>query len=251
MSMAGNSPGLKGLMHSALGAMAIAGVVAFWIGICMAARHYPSEYDWRYITISSLVYPDRNPTGHVWASAGIFLCGLGGLCWVTAVASRYGPDAAGQRPPGIWALALGFACMACTALLTERPLLVPDLHEILAVSAFLGICTGLVRQTLHAVARNSRLRPGVPTRGMRMFAGVLAAAALAPVVLAGLAQAYVGYARPELPWVNISWRALGVPAYLSFAFWEWVTCGVLSGYVAALTVAMNIQHDDGLAAKPG
>jgi hypothetical protein len=238
-------------MRRALGAMAVAGVAAFWIGICTAARYYPSEYDWRYITISSLVYPDRNPAGHMWASAGIFLCGLGGLCWATAVAARYGPDTAGQRLSGIWALALGFACMAATALLTERPLQVPDLHEILAVTAFLGICTGLVRQTLYALKRSSRPRPAGSLGGVRVFARVLAGAALAPVVLAGLAQAYVGYARPELPWVNLSWRTLGVPAYLSFAFWEWVTCGVLSGYVAALTVALNIQCDDRLAADTG
>jgi hypothetical protein len=32
------------------------GVFAFWGGVLMAARGYPSEYDWRYITISSLVY---------------------------------------------------------------------------------------------------------------------------------------------------------------------------------------------------
>lgn len=241
----------RGLTRRVLGAMAVAGVPAFWIGICTAARRYPSEYDWRYITISSLVYPDRNPAGHVWASAGIFSCGLCGLCWVTSVAVRVGPDAAARRPPGMWALGLGFACMAGTALLTERPLQVPDLHEILAVTAFLGICTGLVRQTLHALQRSSRPRPGGSTGGIRLSARVLAGAALAPVVLAGLAQAYVGYARPELPWVNVSWRTLGVPEYLSFAFWEWVTCGVLSGYMAALTVALNLQCDDRLAADTG
>jgi hypothetical protein len=228
-------------------AVAVAGVPAFWIGICAAARRYPSEYDWRYITISSLVYPDRNPAGHVWASAGVFICGLCGMCWVTAVAARYGQEA-GRRALGIWALRLGFACMAGTALLTERPLQVPDLHEILAVTAFLGICSGLIWQALHVLQRGSRARQGGSTRGVRISSRVLAGAALAPIVLAGLAQAYVGYARPELPWVNLSWRTLGVPAYLSFAFWEWVTCGVLSAYMAALSVALIIQCDDRLAA---
>jgi hypothetical protein len=54
-------------------------------------------------------------------------------------------------------------------------------------------------------------------------------------VLAILAQAYVSHELPELPWVNIAWRALGVRLYLSFAFWEWVTCTVFSVYMVALS----------------
>lgn len=41
------------------------GVLAFWGGMLMAERSYPSEYDWRYMTISSLVYGDRNPNGYL------------------------------------------------------------------------------------------------------------------------------------------------------------------------------------------
>ncbi|HET9390794.1 MAG TPA: hypothetical protein VFO44_14190, partial [Steroidobacteraceae bacterium] len=51
------------------------GVLAFWGGMFIAERSYPSEYDWRYMTISSLVYGDRNPDGYLWARAGIVLCG--------------------------------------------------------------------------------------------------------------------------------------------------------------------------------
>jgi len=46
---------------------AAGGVLAFWCGMLIAARSYPSEYDWRYMTISSLVYAERNPNGHWWA----------------------------------------------------------------------------------------------------------------------------------------------------------------------------------------
>ena len=60
-------------------ATAPAGLLAFWAGMLLAARHYPSEYDWRYMTMSSLVYPDRNPAGHLWATGGILLCGLCGF----------------------------------------------------------------------------------------------------------------------------------------------------------------------------
>jgi hypothetical protein len=58
--------------------------------------------------------------------------------------------------------------------------------------------------------------------------------ALLPIVLGGIVQAYVSYARPELPWVSLQWRARGLPVALSFAFWEWSSCAVLSAYTALL-----------------
>jgi hypothetical protein len=34
--------------------------------------------------------------------------------------------------------------------------------------------------------------------------------------------------------VGLAWRARGAPVYLSFAFWEWATCAVLSAYTVSL-----------------
>jgi hypothetical protein len=45
------------------------------------------------------------------------------------------------------------------------------------------------------------------------------------------------YHTPQLPWVGLEWRSQGVPAYLSFAFWEWVTCVVFSAYTTTLSLA--------------
>jgi hypothetical protein len=66
---------------------------------------------------------------------------------------------------------------------------------------------------------------------------VVAGAAVFPILLAGLSQAYVFYALPQLHWVSLSWRDRGVPVFLSFAFWEWITCVVLSAYMAILPLA--------------
>jgi hypothetical protein len=46
------------------------------MGLGMAAQSFPSEYDWRYMTISSLLYQDRNPHGYGWGRAGLVICGL-------------------------------------------------------------------------------------------------------------------------------------------------------------------------------
>ena len=216
--------------------MAPLGVLAFWAGLWIAARRYPTEYDWRYMSISNLLYPDRNPDGYQWAWGGLTLCALGGLCWTTALFRERSSGGTGRRPIGIWALLVGYVCMVC-ALVPERVLQVPKGHEILALMAFFGQCVGIVQLTFLASERSFRIRrhpfPGTP----RLYAGLLAGAALLPILLAGLAPAYVSYALPELRWVGLEWRSRGVPLYLSFTFWEWITCVVFSVYTAGLCLA--------------
>ena len=129
--------------------MAPLGVLAFWAGLWIAARRYPSEYDWRYMSISNLLYPDRNPDGYQWAWGGLMLCALGGLCWTTVLFRDGRPGATGRRPVGIWALIVGYVCMVC-ALVPERALRVPKGHEILALAAFFGQCVGIVQLTFLA-----------------------------------------------------------------------------------------------------
>jgi hypothetical protein len=224
------------LARGTLQTTAALGVLAFWAGIVTAARRFPSAYDWRYMTLSSLLYPERDPAGHVWASAGIVVCGCCGLCWAAALARDTGRWGAQRRPIGIWALCLGYFCMAFNALLPERLLPVPDGHEILALAAFFGLCLGMVQLTFVVVERGlARRAYGAGHR--RLYAAVLAGAVLSPVLLAGCVQAYVSYAHPELPWVNLSWRARGVPVYLSFALWQWITCAVFSVYMIVLSQA--------------
>jgi hypothetical protein len=94
-----------------------------------------------------------------------------------------------------------------------------------------------VRLTLQLAGRAARSRVHGSALHPRLRAASLAAVVALPVVLTGLAQAYVFFARPDLHWVGLEWRARHVPVYLSFAFWEWVTCGVLTVYVAGLALA--------------
>jgi len=201
------------------------GLLAYWAGMLLAAGHYPGGYDWPYTTISSLVYAERNPGGYLLARAGMVLCGVAGLYWTARQAQGSGrwPRA---RTAGTSALGCGYLCMASCAVLPERSLGLPRAHDALALVAFLSLCIGTV---LGAFASLSPAASEYPVSGSRrMYAGLLATLALAPVVLAAVAQAYVSHALPALPWVSPAWRARGVPAYLSFAFWEWTTCAALS-----------------------
>jgi hypothetical protein len=210
------------------------GVLAFWGGVLIAAWLYPSEYDWRYMPVSNLFSAGRNPDGHLWASMGVVLCSLCGLCWVAILAQRCANAYAGGHPGGLRAIQLGSFCMACSAALPQSLLPLRKGHELLTFLAFAGLCLGLVRLMFQTTERVLARRTLGSISNSRRYASVLAGSAVLPILLAGLAQAYVFYALPALHWVNLSWRAHGVPVYLSFAFWEWVTCVVLSAYVIIL-----------------
>ncbi|MBS0580707.1 MAG: hypothetical protein JSR36_15730 [Proteobacteria bacterium] len=220
--------------HGALRAISLLGVVAFWMGLLMAGHLYPSEYDWRYMTMSNLVYPERNPAGHLWASGGIVLCGLSGLYWTTALLRR--AHQAGERSSrvGTSALRVGFFSMACCAVLPERLWPIPKAHEFLALTAFLCLCLGMAYQSFRTVGEFLVRQQGSSTQGTRRYAGLAVAVPLAPVLLAGLVQLYVARRLPQLPWVGLAWRDLGVPRYLSFAFWEWVACALFSASIVLL-----------------
>ena len=220
-----------------LSAAALAGLLAFWAGLWMAAERYPGGYDWRYITISRLGYADRNPDGYRWAWGGLIVCALGGLCWSTVLIRDWRRDGTGPRPVGIYALALGYVCMVgCASLPGGFPLL-PRGHDVLAVMAFFGICIGIVQLTFDVTEPRLRRRArGLHPRS-RLYAGLLAGLALAPILIEIATQAYVSHARPDLPWIGLEWRALGAPVYLSFALWQWVTCAVFSLYMVGLCLA--------------
>src|SRR5438552_3421132 len=92
--------------------IALLGVLIFWAGIVVAERRYPAEFDWRYMTLSTLLSPRRNPHGYLWAASGLVLSSLSALCWATALTWRW-EGSVGDRPRGIWLLGWGNLCMAC------------------------------------------------------------------------------------------------------------------------------------------
>ena len=161
------------------------GVLTFWCGLWMAARRYPSEYDWRFITISRLGYADRNPDGYRWAWGGLMVCGLGGLCWTAVLLRDWRRDGTGRRPVGIWALALGYVCMVgCASLPGGFPLL-PRGHDFLAVTAFFGVCIGIMQMSpsQSTVLRRPASRPsGVANSNRCRYAGVHLACAAGTAV---------------------------------------------------------------------
>ena len=203
-------------------------ILAFWGGMAAAAHAYRAGYDWRYQTISVLLYPDQNPHGYLWAWAGLELCGLAGFAWTAELSRRL--ECAIAKPPatGLRLLQMGFLCMCC-AVLPDRLLPLPKGHEVFAIGAFLGICIGVTWQMLVAVdSRESHRCRGTLARIRTIIRRVIPLLPLVPLLLAGSTQAYLALERPNLPWVSPSWRTRGISPFLSFGLWEWMSCAVLS-----------------------
>ncbi|SRR5579872_2359090 len=211
-------------------------VLAFWGGIVVAEWRYPAEFDWRYMTLSTLISPRRNPHGYLWAATGLVISALLALWWAIALAWTWGRSDA-EKPRGVRLLAWGSVCMVCSVVLPWRLPRQPKEHEIFTLFAFVGLCLGMIRLAFHTIERVIPVWMNGSGKHIRLYSTVLAGVAVVPIFLAGLAEAYVFYVLPQLHWVNLAWRAQGVPMYLSFAFWEWITCAVLSAYVILLSLA--------------
>jgi hypothetical protein len=197
----------------------VMGLLAFWMGLGMAARSFPSEYDWRYMTISSLLYQDRNPHGYGWGRAGLVICAVCGLYWVRRSVRGHRLTTA--------SLGAGYLSMALCALLPSPFFGIPKPHEVLALTAFIALCAGVTRLSFAMLVKRQ-------AGCQRLYALAVSSLPLLPVVLAGAAQTCA--VRAHLPWVSLAWRARGIPLYWSFAYWEWLACVIYTAFLLWLVL---------------
>ncbi|HEY0967996.1 MAG TPA: hypothetical protein VGD88_11455 [Opitutaceae bacterium] len=211
----------------AWGGYAVA-TVALAAGIVMAARRYGEPFDWMYQVISTLASAKRNPAGSVWFASGL---GIAMLALVPTVAwlrlDRRGlPDPALRFPTR--ALGLGLACGMILALehLTVAHLSdhVRKAHEITALLTFLGLYVGIIGHYVVAIRRD-------PTSLWSALVLVV------PIIAIGVSQAVLYFGQRDLGWVDRSWRGLGVPLWLSFAFWQWLAVALLWAGLGQLVAA--------------
>lgn len=192
-------------------------------GVLMAVRHYPVAFDWVYTVLSHLASLNRNPEGGRWISGALLLscCCLWPLATYLGVAYSY----RNRRPVyAIWSLRIGLIAgfiLGLEGYFNLRfSLYLYKAHEAVALFAFLGFYLGILAFHAHRIRNDWKC----------LFSALLV---ILPLCAIGCAQLYLFFGPHDLGWVNPGWRDLGIPFYLSFAFWQWV---------AVVSLASSLTH---------
>jgi hypothetical protein len=200
--------------------------LALVVGVTTAALHYPGGFDWVYMVISKLGSNTHNPIGGQWLAASLLAAVV--LLWpvVRHLEQRDGRRG-GRRAPIV---ALRVALVGGVLLALEGLRLVDYSglhrkgHEIIALVTFFGLYGGVLGLYAQRI-RRSAISP-VPALIVILPLGAAAASQL---------TLYLG--QRELGWVNTSWRDMGIPFWLSFAFWQWSAIALLGLGMGYLVLA--------------
>lgn len=207
-----------------------AAMAVLFSGIALSLYFFPGPFDWRYRVVSSLISQIDNPEGNRYFCAGLaltcfMLIPLAGF--FRARLATYAPKTATFS---FHALRVGLVFSVIVGLerLFFRNLsaMIHKAHEYIALVAFTGLFLGVVGFWLASAWRLQKQRP-VPVWAL----GLIFLTSGAPMIGAALSQAYLYFVPNQLGWVGPHWAALGVPLYLSFAFWEWIASAAVFTYL--------------------
>lgn len=206
------------------------------VGSWLGARAFPTPYDWQYQVMTELASSRENPMGH-----RPFCLGLALACLLMIPSAGYIRQRLRVHAPytaTLGALAMIVGLLGVFGVGVER-LIVFDLsdsiplgHQLLTIFGICGLFWGFIGfsiASLVSLYRGGRQYP--LAMAMALLLGHL------PIIGASACLLYLYVVPNDLGWVDPEWRELGVPIYLSFAFWEWL---IAYGFLAHsyLLVAM-------------
>ena len=193
-------------------------LLIFSVGAFLASRPFPGGFDWVYTVASALASEKHNPVGSVWFSSGLALSMF--MLWPFIIYIKKGlhfPYTTSVKF-SLGALWLGSICGALVGL--ER-LLIRDLsdllykaHEILGLCTFLGLYIGILMLLIKAMYHQKIYM-------------VVVFLVIAPMVAIASTQLWLYINQRDLGWVDAGWREMGIPFWLSFAFWQWLAFAFL------------------------
>lgn len=207
-----------------------AAMLVLLAGGTVAAASFPGGFDWAYSVVSRLGSPSHNPAGAPWLTGALLLCTA--LLWpVTGYLARGADRTAEARQPrpriSVALLRLGLIGAGALALEgfldLELAFLGRKGHEMMAIATFLGLYGGVLGLFVH------RIRHAAGASWPPLLV-------MLPLIAVGVSQVALYFDQRDLGWVNVAWRELGVPLWLSFAFWQWLAVTGLAagiGYLVA------------------
>lgn len=216
--------------------------VFFVLGNVIPAALFPGDFDWRYQAMSYLGSPSKNPSGHLVWSLGMTLSFLLGLPLCGYFRRRLELTNPRLAFLSSRVLLIGFLAGIIVGLET---LIIPNMseilrkgHEYLSIAVFVGLYMGVAG---FWIALFRRFRRQHRRKGRGLFLLYLLPAL--PITGAMLSQAWL-YFDPNRPgWVSPAWEELGIPLWLSFAFWEWLTAGGLVICLCMIAALLPAEPD--------
>ncbi|KPK12246.1 MAG: hypothetical protein AMJ68_02710 [Acidithiobacillales bacterium SG8_45] len=205
----------------------ISAVLVLYLGIVIAAQKFPDGFDWQYTVASALASHRYNPDGNIWYAGGFGLSMA--LHWPYISALKEGLDASRSSLNrfALFSIRVG---LASGILIGIEGVFIRDLaqwvtkgHEVLAIFAFLGLYLGLLIFLVQAMT-------------LRIIYGIPALLVTVPLIAIGVTQFWLWITQRDIGWLNIEWREMGIPVWLSFAFWQWLAIVFLTIGLGALSL---------------
>lgn len=190
-------------------------ILASHFGILgIAMWFYPDPYDWRYVSISKLLYPRNNPQFHAIATISIALSGVLMLPFAGYIRRRFRSAAPTATTLGATLYFVGCICLTLSGLIPSHPAQgtspFPKLHETLARLSVIGIGFGILVFNACATYAYFRRKPIQTPRRLRLL---------------------------------ISWNLLTLPAVPIFLTWLVIRIHrKLSGPIHHVPATSNIWH---------
>jgi len=212
------------------------GALTFLAGGALSACSLGAQFDWRYSPLSTLSSAVTNPHGFAYCCIGLIVSSSMALPMCGYLRCRCAPLAPKTARFAFRALTTG--CVGAITVGVERlttqsiPLGVHKLHEVLSIITFFGLLLGVPAFWL-CLTRWLVRECGWPIWAVAVVLFLSAG----PLIGTGLSQGYLYLFGEDLGWVGPRWAELGVPLYLSFAFWEWLSAAGIFIYFS-LVVAL-------------
>lgn len=191
----------------------LAALLTMFVGLLLAARHFPGGFDWAYTVVSALMSQKHNPVGSYWFAASLSLAML--LLWpYVSFLKRDLPDASRLIKFIRVGLLFGMLLGAERLFIHDLSHLLYKSHELIALLTFIGLYFGILGLLIKLSVQQPRLR-------LSMLLVAI------PLIVVSVRLFWLYLLQRETGWVDASWREKGIPVWASFAYWQWWMIGFL------------------------
>jgi len=219
-------------------------IFASYFGILgIAVSLYPDSYDWRYASISKLLYPRNNPQFHYIATVSIAASSVLMLPFAGYIRRRLRGAAPTTATLAAALLFVGCICLTFAGLINSHPAVgkspLPKLHETLARISVIGIAAGMVIFNACATKAYFQNKPGPtrPPRNLVVSWNLLTLPVLPIVVVWLLIRIYLKYSGPTHHAIVTS------PAW-NLGFWEWIGSAFIFLFLLCAALFLSQNNSD-------